>query len=178
MAVRIGQIGVEPFVDATGAEVQIGQVGVEAITDAGTATIKIFQVGVEVFRTFGCAAIPTPLPNAQTRVIRRLRRAPHLSSEQVRQFFEQFQLDLQAGTGLTVGQGSNPLVCLKWSDDGGHTWSDDHFVAAGQLGEYGRRAIWRRLGQSRDRVFEISVSDPVAWRLLDAYLRVNVGYGR
>ena len=114
-------------------------------------------------------------PIVQTRYIRRVRRAPHLSSEQVRQFFAFFQLDLQAGTGLVTGQGSNPRVCLRWSDDGGHTWSNQHFVDAGKIGEYGRRAIWRRLGHARDRVFEISVSDPVAWRLLEAYLQAQAG---
>ena len=175
MAVRGGQIGVEPVVDATGTDLAVGQVGVEPIADTINATILLGQIGVEVVRTFGCSFVPTPLPTAQTRVIRRLRRAPHLSAEQVRQFFARFQLDLQSGTGLTTGQGANPRVTLRWSDDGGHTWSNLHPVEAGEIGQYARRAIWRRLGHSRDRVFEVTVSDPVAWRLLDAYLRVEIG---
>ena len=120
---------------------------------------------------------PTPPgpPVAVFTPIRRVRRVPHLSANQVRQFFARFELDVQAGTGLRYGQGVDPMVCLRWSDDGGHTWSNAHYVAAGKLGDYAHRAIWRRLGHSRDRVFEVSVSDPVAWRLLEAYLDVTAG---
>lgn len=124
------------------------------------------------------ASTPPPVPPGPivtTHYIRRLRRAPHLSSEQVRQFFAFLQLDVQAGTGLNTGQGVNPTIALRWSDDGGHTWSHTHTVEAGRQGQYARRAIWRRLGHGRDRVFEVSVSDPVAWRVLDAYLEATAG---
>ena len=73
-------------------------------------------------------------------------------------------------------QGVNPKVMLRWSDDGGHTWSHEHWVEIGRLGEYGRRAIWRRLGMTmklRDRVYEISGTDPVKITLLGAELRAS-----
>ena len=142
MAVRLGHVGTEPVTDALGTDVAIGQVGTEPITDALNAPIRFGQIGVEVVRDFGCAVIPIPLPTAQRRLIRRVRRAPHLSANQVRQFFARFQLDLQTGTGLPTGQGSDPLVCLRWSDNGGHTWSNEHFVEAGKIGQYARRAIF------------------------------------
>lgn len=107
--------------------------------------------------------------------IRRLRRAPHLSREQLVQFFSFFQLDIQAGVGTTTGQGADPQIMLRWSDDGGFTWSHEHWVSAGRIGQYSRRAIWRKLGRGRDRVFEISMTDPVLWVLLDAYLQVEPG---
>lgn len=66
-----------------------------------------------------------------------------------------------------------PLLMLRYSKDGGHTWSKEQSVDCGQLGLYQARAIFRRLGTSRDRVFEVSVSDPVPWRLIDSYLEVN-----
>lgn len=107
--------------------------------------------------------------------VRRLRQTAHLSDEQVWLFFSKFQLDVQAGGGLNDGQGADPQVMLSWSDDGGHTWSAEHWVSAGKQGEYRRRAIWRRLGRSRDRVWRIVVSDPVAWRILAAYVDVTKG---
>ena len=73
------------------------------------------------------------------------------------------QLECQSGVGLNLGQGQDPQVMLRWSDDGGHTWSNEHWVSMGKLGEYGYRAIWRRLGMTtklRDRVYEISGTDP------------------
>ena len=62
---------------------------------------------------------------------------------------------------------------LRWSDDGGHTWSNEHWVGMGKLGEYGKRVIWRRLGMTtklRDRVYEVSGSDPVKIAIMGAEL--------
>lgn len=58
----------------------------------------------------------------------------------------------------------NPRAMLRWSDDGGHTWSNEHWTSVGRIGAYGHRAIWRRLGMTlkiRDRVYEVSGTDPV-----------------
>lgn len=118
---------------------------------------------------------PEPTYTTEEILTRRLRRAPHLSDEQQILFYSQLQIDLQAGMGLASGQGSDPLLMLRYSDDGGHTWSDVITVGAGRMGEYKARAIFRRLGRSRDRVFEVSVSDPIAWFLVDAYLAFEKG---
>jgi hypothetical protein len=70
-------------------------------------------------------------------------------------------------------QGSDPQVMLRWSDDGGHTWSNEHWVSIGKIGEYYRRAIWRRLGMTmklRDRVYEVSGTDPVKIAIMGAEL--------
>jgi hypothetical protein len=83
------------------------------------------------------------------------------------------QLDCESGVGLNSGQGSDPRVMLRWSDDGGHTWSNEHWANMGKLGEYGKRVIWRRLGMTtklRDRVYEISGSDPVKIAIMGAEL--------
>jgi hypothetical protein len=67
-------------------------------------------------------------------------------------------------------------VMLRWSDDGGHTWSNEHWVNTGKIGEYGRRAIWRRLGMTtklRDRVYEVSGTDPVKIAIMGAELSVT-----
>lgn len=105
--------------------------------------------------------------------VRRLRQSPHYSTEQIRQFFTMFQLDIEAGMGNP--DAPDPQVMLSWSDDGGHTWSPERWVSAGKQGEYARRAIWWRCGTSRDRVWRIVVSDPVAWRILQAFTRATLG---
>jgi len=67
----------------------------------------------------------------------------------------------------------NPKVLLRWSDDGGHTWSNYYDREMGALGEYWTRVIWRRLGMAtklRDRVYELSGSDPVKITLTGAEL--------
>lgn len=69
-----------------------------------------------------------------------------------------------------------PQMSLRWSDDGGHTWSNYYTVDCGQLGKYKTRAIWRRLGSSRDRVYEATMSDPIPWRIVNAYLDASPGF--
>lgn len=69
-----------------------------------------------------------------------------------------------------------PQMMMRFSDDGGHTWSKEYLRDCGQAGEYKKRVIWRRLGRSRDRVYEIAVSDPIPWRIVDAYLDADPGY--
>lgn len=70
-----------------------------------------------------------------------------------------------------------PELNLRWSNDGGHTWSNELTVGCGQAGEYTARAMFRRLGRARNRVFELSMSDPIGWRLLDGYLKLVPGNG-
>ena len=76
-------------------------------------------------------------------------------------------------SGTADGQGGDPQVMLRWSDDGGHTWSNEHWTSMGKIGEYGRRAIWRRLGMTvklRDRIYEVSGTDPVKVDIMGAEL--------
>ncbi len=84
------------------------------------------------------------------------------------------QIDCETGVGLNgTVQGSDPQIMLRWSDDGGHTWSNERWVSMGKVGEYFRRAIFRRLGMTlkiRDRVYEISGTDPVKIAIMGAEL--------
>jgi hypothetical protein len=70
-------------------------------------------------------------------------------------------------------QGANPQAMLRWSDDGGHTYSNEHWASMARIGQYGRRVFWRRLGMTqklRDRVYEVSGTDPVKIIILGAEL--------
>jgi hypothetical protein len=136
--------------------------------------------------------------------IRRVRRAPHLVSDFQRQFFSELQILFQPGVGLegnitgstsptnavaglavagiaiagkaTIAtQGANPQAMLRWSNDGGSTWSNEHWVSIGVQGRYKNRAIWRRLGQARDRVYEVVVTDPIKAVIVAANLKAEAG---
>ena len=107
--------------------------------------------------------------------VRRLRRAPHLVADFQREYFDELQIQFQPGVGLPTGQGENPQAMLRWSDNGGSTWSNEHWTSIGLIGKYANRAIWRRLGTARDRVFEVSISDPVKAVIISANLKSSVG---
>ena len=69
-----------------------------------------------------------------------------------------------------------PQAMLRWSDDGGHTWSSEHWTSMGRIGEFGHRTIWRRLGMTlklRDRVYEVSGTDPVKLAIVGAELHAS-----
>jgi hypothetical protein len=107
--------------------------------------------------------------------VRRLRRAPHLVADFQREYFDELQIQFQPGVGNSTGQGENPQAMLRWSDDGGSTWSTEHWTSIGLIGRYKNRAIWRRLGTARDRVFEVSLTDPVKAVIVSANLKTSVG---
>ena len=86
------------------------------------------------------------------------------------------QLTCETGVGLATGQGSDPQVMLEWSDDGGHTWSNEHWASMGAIGGYSTRVIWRRLGMTmklRDRVYRVSGTDPVRLFVTGAELLIS-----
>jgi hypothetical protein len=72
--------------------------------------------------------------------------------------------------------GSDPQVMLRWSDNGGHTWSNEHWSPLGKIGVYQHRVFWRRLGMTlklRDRVYELSGTDPVKIAIMGAELHLS-----
>lgn len=83
-------------------------------------------------------------------------------------------IPLLVSVATTVG--ARPQVMLRWSDDGGHTWSNEHWADVGRIGEYSRRVLFRRLGMTlklRDRVYELSGTDPVKTAIMGAELLVS-----
>jgi hypothetical protein len=105
--------------------------------------------------------------------IRRLRRTPHLISDYQRQYFHELQIHFQPGVGLP--NNDVPQAMLRWSDDGGSTWSNEHWCSIGVQGAYRNRAIWRRLGQARDRIFEVVITDPINAVITAANLKAEAG---
>lgn len=107
--------------------------------------------------------------------IQRLRRTPHMTDGLNRVFYEHLQVQFAPGVGLVTGQGSAPQIMLRWSDDGGSTWSSYYFLPIGKIGEFKNRAIKRKMGWARDRVYEVSITDPVNAVLVSAELIASKG---
>lgn len=111
--------------------------------------------------------------------IRRLRRSPTLVNEMAWVYHAELTVDFATGLGpqppLLDGDGNPrpPQAMLRWSDNRGSTWSNEHVENCGMAGQFNTRVIWRRLGRSRYRIYELSLSDPIPWVIVDAYLRVS-----
>lgn len=105
-----------------------------------------------------------------------IRSSPHLTNSLVRMFHSWFQLDMETGVGTDgTGQGTNPQAILQWSDDGGHTWSIERWTAIGAIGNTKARANWNRLGSSRDRIYRVTITDPVKRTLIGADIGAEAG---
>lgn len=79
--------------------------------------------------------------------IYRLRAAVPQEHNQERLFFGFLQIDMETGTGGSLS--------LRYSNDGGQTWSGVKDASTGAVGDYSARAIFRNLGSGRNRVWEI-----------------------
>ena len=95
-------------------------------------------------------------------------RAP--SSEMKRVRHSKLTLDIESGTGLI--DGTDTQIMMRFSDDGGKTWSNERWVSMGEIGEYSKRVYWNRLGitKSHPRIYEISGTAATKTAILNAYL--------
>ncbi len=101
-----------------------------------------------------------------------IRTAQVIHADRKMMFHGKLEIEFESGVGLA---GLQPTAILEWSDDAGKTWSNQHTTSIGTLGEYTKRAIWRRLGKSRSRIYRLTVNDPVKRIILGAHLDVEVG---
>ena len=93
-----------------------------------------------------------------------------------RLFISRFELDIQAGVGLPSGAGSDPQIALSWSTDGANTFKPlQPWRSMGKIGEYLKRLRWLRMGQGRQFVFCLSVTDPVPRVIIEAHADISVG---
>lgn len=108
--------------------------------------------------------------------IERIRASQYVHSEENKLFMRSFRVDFEEGVGLlgTV-QGETPQAMLRYSDDGGHTWSREKWISIGQLGQYSKRVKWRRLGMFRSRIMEVTITDPVKVVMIGAYAEIVGG---
>ncbi len=126
-------------------------------------TGKIYQLDLDTYTENGT-------------MIRRIATTPPIWADTNRITFDRLQVTFDPGQGLLTGQGSDPVAMLRFSDDGGFTWSNERVVSIGQTGLYKNRAVFRRLGGGiREKVFELTVTDPILVNITGAFADIRVG---
>jgi len=98
--------------------------------------------------------------------------SPPIYDEVDKIFMSRMQVDFESGVGLIDGQGSDPQAMLRWSDDGGKTFKNEHWKSIGKVGGYLDRVVWRRLGGFRQRIFWLRITDPVKIAIISAYAKI------
>lgn len=104
--------------------------------------------------------------------IRSVRACPYIWKNGARLFHSRLEVLMEAGVGLPVGYGSDPLISLRWSDDG-RVFNNEVTRPMGKLGEYEKRIVFSRLGAARQRVYELAIDAPVKKVIVGATLEVK-----
>ena len=105
--------------------------------------------------------------------LRRVRRTPHTADEHKRLYFPWAELEAERGVGNA--NAPDPLVALRYSNNGGKTWGSNRTRSVGALGTYDTRARWEQCGSGRDRVWELWTTDAAASYWFDFYHGIGAG---
>ena len=110
-------------------------------------------------------------------IIRGNRRSPTISKENAWVYYSQLEFVMETGLAPAVplydgdGQPRPVQLMLRWSDDGGKTWSNTYYLSVGFPGEYNKRVIKRMLGRGRKRLWDVSWTDPYPFAFNDAFIK-------
>lgn len=97
-------------------------------------------------------------------VIVRKRISQPFTNNDTPMFNHEIQLTMEAGVGLTSGEGSDPQIRMSYSDEGGRpgTFSSEFNRPYGKKGKFNMLPTWRRQGDvNRHRVLQFETSEPV-----------------
>jgi hypothetical protein len=77
----------------------------------------------------------------------------------------------EPGVGLNTGNAEDidPQAMLSWSYDGGKTWSNQHEMSLGKIGEVDNTSVHHCLGQGVNWVFKYAISAAVKRVILGAF---------
>ena len=104
--------------------------------------------------------------------IRRVAISPPIHFKRRSTTMNSLELDMEMGGALP---GDDPQAMLRWSDDGGNTYGNEHWVSLGKTGQYLNRAKWNRMGSFRQRQLELTITGKVFVAIIEAYTEVSIG---
>ena len=124
-------------------------------------TAKIYEVDPKFFT------------DADGRDLRRVRVSPTIRSENRPLTHTRLEVLIEAGIQPPDNTVPDPVMMLRTSDDGGKTWGNELRQPMGALGKYRQRLVWEKLGQSQARTYELSCTERMPVRVIDAFIEVT-----
>lgn len=124
------------------------------------ANDKIYELDADVFTEDG-------------EIIERIRDTQIISQSNNRFSVPMLEVDAKAGVGLATGQGSDPVMGLAISRNGGVSYSGFRYKSVGKMGEYELQSVWRELGgQFRSLNTRMIYTEPTDFEIYGAYAEV------
>lgn len=114
----------------------------------------------------------------------RLRRMARIANLGQRIFYQSMRIQVTTGAGVSRDglssdtpalSGENPLIRLRFSDDFGQTWSSYREEYLGLKSDSKPFVEFFKLGSAINRIFEVSVTEPVFVGILTSYLLLDSG---
>ena len=97
--------------------------------------------------------------------LERIRRSPYIFFENRKLRHYSVEVEAQVEDSLV----DEPVIYLRWSDDNGRTWTSWKPRVLQDAEGNRKRTVWRKLGSSRNRVYELKVDDPVNVTIVNAW---------
>jgi hypothetical protein len=107
--------------------------------------------------------------------IRRVRVTPSVWRDHDTVVLDSVEVFLEAGVATYSGVGSDPVMSMRISKNGGKTWGPARARSIGQIWEYEKRVRWWACGSGEDIVGEFVVTDPVPWRIIGCNIMIRGG---
>lgn len=83
------------------------------------------------------------------------------------------ELEIILETGKAEITDPEGYVMMRYSVDGGYSWSSELVASLGKSGEYAKRVIWTMLGAGRSWNFQFRIVAPCKVSIIDAFVRVS-----
>jgi len=112
-------------------------------------------------------------------VIQRRRIIPNINGSLLKTPGNKLQLStvevqMQQGLGLAGSvQGSDPILMLEVSSDGGQTWDTIHNIRTGEAGEFSHKIKADHLTSFYDGVVRITQSDPTPFNIRGLFVHIK-----
>lgn len=108
----------------------------------------------------------------------RIRSAPVTSGNKWL-FHGSLYLDFETGhltvTDAITGADRDAQVMVRWSDDA-RNWGDEYWRSMGRTGQYSTRVAYcQSLGRAKNRVYEVTITDPIKRHFLGAEGEITLG---
>lgn len=105
--------------------------------------------------------------------ISRLRRAPHITNNGKEVTHDELEIVFDTGPKHVATTTLQPMMMLRWSNNGGYAWGNEHWKASGRPAQHSLRVRWTQLGSAIERVYELLVRHPAPLRLIGARLQLR-----
>ena len=80
---------------------------------------------------------------------------------------------LEVRLGIDQHALTDPQITMRYSHDGGHTWSHHLARSMGNIGEYAKSITWNRLGIGREWLFEFTIAENMSFSIIDGMVQIS-----